>query len=57
MQLKTDSTFIKRSIMNIVNNAIQAMPEGGALELTVTKRNDVMVITVSDTGKGIPEAC
>ncbi len=56
VQLKTDSTFIKRSIMNLVNNAIQAMPEGGALELTVTKRNDVMVITVSDTGKGIPEA-
>ncbi len=56
MQLKTDATFIKRSITNLVNNAIQAMPDGGALELTVTTLNEHMVITVSDTGKGIPEA-
>ena len=39
----------------MVNNAVQAMPEGGELALTAHKQEECMVITVSDTGQGIPE--
>ncbi len=53
--IKTDQTFIRRAITNLINNAIQAMPEGGKLELTARKMNNTAVLTVSDTGKGIPE--
>ena len=55
LKLKTDPTFLKRTITNLVNNAIQAMPEGGELGLTAQKREKCIVITVSDTGQGIPE--
>ncbi|MCL4429860.1 MAG: ATP-binding protein [Chloroflexi bacterium] len=51
----TDPTLIRRALTNLVNNAIQAMPDGGSLELYAVKTEDKAVITVSDTGKGIPE--
>jgi signal transduction histidine kinase len=54
-KIKTDPTLIKRILTNLINNAIQAMPNGGILELTAYKKDSKAVITVSDTGKGIPE--
>ncbi len=56
IKLKTDPTFIKRALTNLVNNAIQAMPDGGELMLTAHKQESNVIITVSDTGKGIPES-
>ena len=56
VKLKTDATFIKRALTNLVNNAIQAMPNGGNLELTAYSKEKSVVITVADTGEGIPEA-
>ncbi len=55
LRLKTDPTFVQRSLTNLVNNALQAMPDGGDLGLTAYKKENSMVIVVSDTGKGIPE--
>jgi signal transduction histidine kinase len=54
-KIKTDPTLIKRILTNLINNAIQAMPNGGILELTAYKKDSKAVITVSDTGKGVPE--
>jgi signal transduction histidine kinase len=54
-KIKTDPTLIKRILTNLINNAIQAMPNGGILELTAYKKDSKAVIAVSDTGKGIPE--
>ncbi len=53
--LQTDPTYIKRSLTNLVNNAVQAMPEGGELKVTAQRRGQSVFITVSDTGKGIPD--
>ena len=55
LKLKTDPTFVKRAITNLVNNAIQAMPDGGELGLTAQKKEGSIVVTISDTGQGIPE--
>ncbi len=55
IKFKTDPTFIKRALTNLANNAIQAMPEGGELGLTAQKHETRVIITVSDTGQGIPE--
>jgi PAS domain S-box-containing protein len=51
-----DSTFINRIMYNLVNNAIQAMPKGGQLFIHVYKESNDVVISVKDTGVGIPEA-
>ncbi len=55
LRLKTDPTFVQRSLTNLVNNALQAMPNGGDLGLTTYKKANRLVIIVSDTGQGIPE--
>jgi signal transduction histidine kinase len=51
-----DSTFINRIMYNLVNNAVQAMPKGGQLTIQVYKEAKQTVISVKDTGVGIPEA-
>jgi PAS domain S-box-containing protein len=54
-KLKTDPTFIRRALTNLVNNAVQAMPQGGELEIMAFEKENTVTITVSDTGVGIPE--
>jgi signal transduction histidine kinase len=51
-----DSTFINRIMYNLVNNAVQAMPKGGQLTIHAYKEAKDVVISVKDTGVGIPEA-
>jgi PAS domain S-box-containing protein len=51
-----DSAFITRIMNNLVNNAIQAMPKGGKLTIHTYKEANDIVISVKDTGMGIPEA-
>ncbi len=54
-KLLTDPMFIRRALTNLVNNALQAMPDGGNLTLEGTEHDNLVTITVSDTGVGISE--
>ncbi len=45
---------IINSLANLVNNSIQAMPNGGTITLTAEKVNSDVEIAVHDTGTGIP---
>ncbi len=56
-KIVADSTFINRIMYNLVNNAVQAMPKGGKLTIHVYKEAKDVLITVKDTGVGIPEVC
>lgn len=53
--LTADHDLMKRIIGNLINNAVQAMPEGGTLALRAYRDQASVVIRVQDTGKGIPE--
>ena len=54
-KIRIDPTLLQRAISNLINNAIQAMPEGGKLEVCGEKKDNKIVVTVSDTGVGIPD--
>jgi PAS domain S-box-containing protein len=54
--LKVDPSFLKRILVNLVRNGIQAMEEkGGNLTISAFRRENAVIIAVSDTGKGMTE--
>lgn len=50
-----DPGLLRRVVINLVSNAIEAMPEGGELELDVRTLGARVRLEVRDTGVGIPE--
>jgi signal transduction histidine kinase len=52
---KLDKTQLIRIVTNLIKNAIQAMDEqeNPKIQVAVTQKDDKVVITVSDNGKGI----
>jgi len=54
-QIVTDPDLLKRALGNLLTNAVQAMPEGGELDVHAFRDANDNVITVKDTGVGIPE--
>jgi PAS domain S-box-containing protein len=50
-----DLTFLKRILVNLTTNAIQAMPNGGKLTIKTFEKDNKIFITVADTGVGIPD--
>jgi len=55
LRITGDSTQIRRVFDNLIKNAVEAMPNGGRLGVSLYKKNDAAVIRISDTGVGIPE--
>jgi PAS domain S-box-containing protein len=43
-------------LVNIIKNALEAMPDGGKLTISSRTKNGKVYLTFSDTGIGIPEA-
>jgi signal transduction histidine kinase len=48
-----DPSKIALAISKLLLNAIEAMPEGGKLDIGVFEEGDILKITVADTGVGI----
>ncbi len=53
-KLFADPTFLRRALTNLINNAVQAMPQGGTLTIEGAQENSTTHIAVQDTGVGIP---
>ena len=53
--IESDPTLLKRILTNLINNPVQAMPDGGYLNVTVAQLGKALQISVSDTGKGMSE--
>src|SRR3989339_306045 len=50
-----NSNQVQQVIINLCNNAIDAMPDGGKIAVKTKKLEREVEITISDTGSGIPE--
>ncbi len=50
-----DDTKMKRVLINLGRNAVEAMPHGGRLVIKSEKDGDNLIFKVSDSGTGIPE--
>jgi two-component system NtrC family sensor kinase len=48
-----DAAQIEQVLMNLVQNAIQAMPKGGQLRMVLTPATEAVAIAIQDTGTGI----
>ena len=53
--VKGDPAQLNQVIVNVVINAIQAMPDGGTLTIRTLSQEDWVSIRVEDTGQGIEE--
>lgn len=53
--IQADRQQLRQLFLNLFTNACDAMPEGGTLKISISLlRKKQMVISVSDTGSGIP---
>ncbi len=50
-----DKQLMQASLLNLIMNAIQAVPEGGKIDLKISEEKGVAIIALSDNGIGIPE--
>jgi PAS domain S-box-containing protein len=50
-----DEASIHAALMNLMLNAIQAMPAGGLLEVQTETRDQHVLVTIRDTGKGMSD--
>jgi signal transduction histidine kinase len=56
IELPLERARIERVFLNVISNAIEAMPSGGQVSISATKNGDNILVEVMDTGPGIPEA-
>ena len=54
-EILVDQAKLKRVLTNLIQNAIDAMPDGGKLSIYSTNAQKEVLISIRDTGVGIPE--
>ena len=50
-----DNDQMNQVLINLIMNAVHAMPEGGTLRIRLAQAQDMVRLTVTDTGQGIPQ--
>jgi signal transduction histidine kinase/ActR/RegA family two-component response regulator len=55
-EISANPSEVREVLVNLIFNALDAMPAGGRIEMRETKRDPHVVVEVSDTGHGVPEA-
>jgi signal transduction histidine kinase len=54
LELPLDRSPMERVFQNLIANAVEAMPEGGVVSIRAERTNSEVVVSVEDTGPGIP---
>jgi nitrogen fixation/metabolism regulation signal transduction histidine kinase len=53
LSLLIDERQIRQALLNVFINALQAMPDGGRLEVSIQGGSDSVLIKIADTGEGV----
>ncbi|MDQ1472863.1 MAG: hypothetical protein QOJ99_4343 [Bryobacterales bacterium] len=56
IELPVEPGRMERVFLNLINNAIEAMPEGGLIDISAERNGHSVLVRVDDTGPGIPTA-
>ena len=51
---RMDSGLMKQAIINLIKNAVQAMPGGGEISIRMEKKDAYLKFSITDQGTGIP---
>jgi len=51
--IQADPEQIQRALQNLVLNAMDAMPGGGALRIETRQYNNTVILEIADTGQGL----
>jgi signal transduction histidine kinase len=54
--VRTHSDLLKKALENVIRNAVNYSPKGTSVDVALSQASDSLVITVDDSGPGIPEA-
>jgi signal transduction histidine kinase len=54
LRVNVDADLIKQAALNIALNGVQAMEHGGSLTVATAADGDSALVTITDTGAGIP---
>jgi heavy metal sensor kinase len=49
-----DETLLRRLFLNLLDNALKYTPQGGEVTIVCQREGDAYVVTIADTGAGIP---
>lgn len=55
-EVEVDPIQLEQSLVEIISNALDAMPAGGRLRIAAVQTNGTVSIEVADTGPGIPDS-
>lgn len=56
MPVEVDASQLEGALLNLALNSIDAMPEGGTIELRASLSGDTLCIEVQNSGRAIPDA-
>jgi signal transduction histidine kinase len=54
-EVRIDPMQLEQALVEIVSNALDAMPQGGQLRISALNGNGEVSIEIADTGPGIPD--
>jgi signal transduction histidine kinase len=54
--VSADKGQVQQVLVNLLFNALNAMPDGGEIHLKLTRESDGVMLRVADTGTGVPDA-